>query len=192
MAVDDVTERVAGLAERLGRMARTRSFSGGLNPAQWDALRYLARCNRFSNSPGAVAQFLGSTKGTVSQTVTALVRKGMVDKRRRSDRPRSVELVLTERGRRMLASDPLADFEAAAVALGRDARGLADGLSAFIDELRSLDGAASFGTCRTCRFLEAAPDRPRRCHKIGIELGEEDMGGICVAHEAPPTAARSA
>lgn len=91
--------RVADLIERPGRLADTLQRSGGLVPAQWEALRYLSRANRYSRHPGALAAFLGATKGTVSQTVIALERKGLVV---RSDDPRdrrSVQIDLTEAGR---------------------------------------------------------------------------------------------
>ena len=61
--------------ERLSRLIRQQGFHEGLNPAQWEALRYVSRANRFSNSPGALAQYLGSTKGTVSQTILSLEKK---------------------------------------------------------------------------------------------------------------------
>jgi predicted transcriptional regulator len=61
----------AHLIDRLERL--TRAGEGlGLNPAQWEALRFLARANRFSRSPAAVADYLASTRGTVSQTLIAL------------------------------------------------------------------------------------------------------------------------
>jgi DNA-binding MarR family transcriptional regulator len=62
------------------RLMRAGEHEGGLNPAQWEALRYLSRANRFSNSPIALTRFLGSTKGTISQTIEALERKGFITK----------------------------------------------------------------------------------------------------------------
>ena len=41
---------------RLARLLRARGHSNGLNPAQWEALRYLAVANQFSNTPGAMAR----------------------------------------------------------------------------------------------------------------------------------------
>ena len=69
---------IAWPLERLTRLMRAGEHEGGLNPAQWEALRYLSRANRFSNSPIALTRFLGSTKGTISQTIKALERKGFI------------------------------------------------------------------------------------------------------------------
>ncbi len=57
-------ERIAELLDRVSRLARELQFVDGLNPAQWEALRFIARANRYSRSPGAFAEFIGTTKGT--------------------------------------------------------------------------------------------------------------------------------
>ena len=51
--------RVAELIDRLSRLTRELQYVDGLNPAQWEALRFLSRANKYSRTPGAVAQFLG-------------------------------------------------------------------------------------------------------------------------------------
>src|ERR1700754_3675828 len=107
MAKDqDAAGLIVSTLERLARLMRAADFGDGLNPAQWEALRYLARANRFSNSPGALTRYLGATKGTVSQTVKSLERKSLIAKSGRADEKRSVALGLTDKGRGMLARDP--------------------------------------------------------------------------------------
>ena len=39
------------LLERLARVLQNEAHTGGLKPTQWEALRYLARANRFSRTP---------------------------------------------------------------------------------------------------------------------------------------------
>ena len=68
---DSLSYRAAILIERLGRLLQTEEQETGLNPAQWQALRFLGRANRFSRTPATVADYLGSTRGTVSQTLIA-------------------------------------------------------------------------------------------------------------------------
>ncbi len=96
---------VADLA-RLARLMRAAEHEIGLNPAQWEALRFLSRCNDRSNSPIALSRYLGATKGTISQTVIALVKKGLVTKTNREGERRSVALALTDEGREFLKEDP--------------------------------------------------------------------------------------
>jgi DNA-binding MarR family transcriptional regulator len=87
-------------------LIRADEHTGDLNPAQWGALRYLSRCNRFSNAPAALTRYLGATKGTVSQTLIALERKGLIEKSVRPGEARSVILSLTEEGEKRLLADP--------------------------------------------------------------------------------------
>ena len=75
MAGDDEDDATGDLIvwplERLARLMRAKEHEDGLNPAQWESLRYLARANRFSNSPGALTRYLGATKGTMVQDASA-------------------------------------------------------------------------------------------------------------------------
>ena len=98
-------EVVADFA-RLARLMRSAEHEIGLNPAQWEALRFLSRCNENANSPIALTRYLGATKGTISQTVIALVKKGLVEKTSRAGERRSVVLTLTDEGHELLRQDP--------------------------------------------------------------------------------------
>src|SRR3546814_21065683 len=75
-----MTDPLSDLLARTARLIAGDGHSAGLKPVQWQALRYLAIANRFSRTPGALAAWLGQTKGTVSQTVGALERKGLVER----------------------------------------------------------------------------------------------------------------
>lgn len=111
-ATVNAVEVVADLA-RLARLMRSAEHEIGLNPAQWEALRFLSRCNENSNSPIALTRYLGATKGTISQTVIALVNKGLVTKANRKGERRSIALSLTDEGREMLQVDPWKRVEGA-------------------------------------------------------------------------------
>ena len=71
-------DKIANLINRLGRSIHCRQFAQGLNPAQWESLRFLARANRYSRTPSALAEYLRTTKGTASQTLKSLESKGYV------------------------------------------------------------------------------------------------------------------
>ena len=184
-------DKVLLLIDRLARLMRAADHYGGLNPAQWEALRYLSRCNRFSNSPGALTRYLSATKGTVSQTVIALERKGLIEKSPRPEERRSVSLQLTAAGQRKLQTDPrLKTLESVAAMSGKSLRRLTKGLSELLDsELRRGYGA-TFGVCRTCRFFreKGAEDKkegPHFCLLLNVPLSKQDSRTICVEHERP-------
>jgi DNA-binding MarR family transcriptional regulator len=177
---------IAELIERLSRLVRAQAHDTALNPAQWDALRYLERCNRFSNTPGALARYLAATKGTVSQTLNALERKGLVA---RQDDPlsgRVVRLALTRAGRSALNRDPLQPLARAAASLaGGETRRIAEGLLAMLSDLQRANGQRPFGVCRTCRHFRKDADggNPHFCALLRERLSEHDAGRICAEHE---------
>ena len=91
-----ISERaVAELIKQLGRCAYGEAFTEGLNPAQCTALRYFGRANRFSRTVSAFALYHGTTRGTASQTVKALVEKGYLRRRPVKTDHRTFRLELT-------------------------------------------------------------------------------------------------
>jgi DNA-binding MarR family transcriptional regulator len=171
-SVADLVEQLAVLlrAER-----RERAAAWELVPAQLEALRFLGRANRYSRQPGAVAEWMGSTAGTVSQTLSALERKGLIEKLADPTDQRKVVCRPTERGREcLLAVDgptPLPDDEAT--------REL---LRSWLGALQAAQGRRTFGVCRTCRFFRARGDGGQ-CGLTGEPLSPIDAGELCREHE---------
>lgn len=98
---------VAELYEQAIRVIYSEAFAAGLNPAQWNALRYLSSALPERRTPSAFAQYHHVTRGTASQTINALERKRLVTKRPDETDGRAVRLELTEAGHAMLTKDPL-------------------------------------------------------------------------------------
>lgn len=97
---------LAARLEQLARVLASQALAEGLNSAQWTALRYLAAADERTSHVGAFAAFHLTTASSASQTLSALVRKGLVAKRPGGDARRRT-LSLTEAGRQMLAQDPV-------------------------------------------------------------------------------------
>ncbi|MFT3988653.1 MarR family winged helix-turn-helix transcriptional regulator [Aestuariivirga sp.] len=194
MARDDEEDDVSGVdiahpLERLARLMRTAEHSHGLNPAQWEALRYLARANRFSNAPGSLTRYLGATKGTISQTVMALERKGCISKQQRDGEKRSVALALTDQGRAVLEHDPWARLAAEADDLGgKTRRRFARGVSELLEAELKHGGHPAFGTCVDCRFFrekgrDGDPKGPHLCMQFNAPLAKRETALLCAFHE---------
>ena len=70
--------------ERISRLLQSEARNSGsdfnLQPIQLNALHFLRRANRYSNTPQGVTEYFGLTKGTVSQTLIALEKKGLISK----------------------------------------------------------------------------------------------------------------
>lgn len=179
---------IAWPLERLARVLRAREHEDGLNPAQREALRYLARANRFSNTAQALTRYLGATKGTISQTLMALERKGLIAKAARD--ARVVRLTLTEKGRDALSHDPWTKLAAGAEELGgKTRRRMQRGLEELLAQQLKRAGLASYGVCASCRyFREKGRDGdvrgPHLCMLFEEALSVEDAGRICMEHEA--------
>ena len=171
--------------ERLSRLIRQQGFEEGLNPAQWEALRYVSRANRFSITPGALAQYLGSTKGTVSQTLLSLEKKGLLQKVQSAADARVVLLALTSTGTEMLARDPLSSLSADIGALsGKTARRLAKGIDEILQGQINSGKQSEFGGCRDCRHWRdrSGEDLFSRCMLFDADLAKNELSKLCLYH----------
>jgi DNA-binding MarR family transcriptional regulator len=186
MAKDAVSPKaLLPLLERVARLMRADSHKGGLNPAQWEALRYLSRCNRFSNSPMALAKYLDTTKGTISQTVKSLEKKELAVKAPRDGERRSISLTLTDKGAAALRDDPLTDFMEVLDGLGgKMRRRLAKGLEDILAAETRRRGIQEFGTCTSCRYFRGSGSEPHLCMYFEAPLSDEETRLICLAHVA--------
>jgi len=181
---------LGALIDRIGRFARGMQYVDGLSPTQWEVLRFLARANRYSCNPSALSDFIGSTKGTVSQTLIALEGKGYV-RRARADRDRrAVRLELTDEGRLRLRSDPLARLDLAAMALAPELReALASGLGSLLRDLEKRQCSGRFGVCVECgmfRGYDAGDDLggPHRCGLTGEPIDAGEARRLCTNYQA--------
>lgn len=98
---------IAELFDHFMRAIYSQSFVEGLNPAQWGALRFISRANPRSRTLTEFARFHMVSKSAASDTMSALVRKQLVTKSRDLEDGRIMRLDLTDRGRELLAIDPL-------------------------------------------------------------------------------------
>jgi DNA-binding MarR family transcriptional regulator len=184
------SERVLVLLERIGNLLRGErrrvGAAHGLQPVQLEALHYLTLCNRFSDTPQAVSEYLGLTKGTVSQSVKVLETRGMVRKRPDARDRRLVHLRTTAKGRRVVAAlGPGTLTDTAWIALPARLRGqLTAGLEALLSALLLANDSRSFGVCRSCRHNRRTGPDQSRCELLDVELNDEDITRICREHES--------
>lgn len=182
----DAEDEISEALERLLRLLRVTKPVDGLHPVQWEVLRYLARANAFSRSPSALARYLGVTKGTVSQTLIALERQGLVERKADPRDRRAKFVVLTEAGRRRGANDPWSALSGLAAALPKkERRRLGKGLTALLEALQQRAPAPAFGLCHACRHFEPLSGRnplsaPHRCAFFKRPISDEESRLICV------------
>ncbi len=164
-AITQLLERIGAL---LQQSLREEAARHGLLPIHGQVLRYLSRANDYSNLPAAIADYFGITRGTVSQTVAVLERKGMIVKRTGTRNRRRVNLELTERGRAVL-EEGWAGIEESA---------LEQTLRALLGALQADNGQRPFGVCRGCAHF-IIEGESARCGLTGEPLADAQTSRIC-------------
>lgn len=181
-------ENVTALLERLAALVhqsvRDHGAQHGLLPIHVQVLSYLARANRYSDLPIAVAEYFGITRGTVSQTLTVLERKGYVQRTPDTRDKRRVHLRLTAAGEGVLQDSWTGRIEAALDSLPREGAELERALRGLLTSLQRLNGQRSFGVCRECVHFLAAGEG-WRCGLTGEPLLAKETGRICREWTAP-------
>lgn len=184
-------EPAARLLELIGCLARLqqgelreRALGAGLQPVHLASLAYLRDANRYSNTPQALAEYLGSTKGTVSQSLLLLYRKGLVERHADERDGRVVRLRLSRRGAALAAAaDPPGAWQAALAQLDAGEIEAAIGvLTRLLSQLQTRRGKRSFGVCRTCSNFRREAAGTYRCALTGEALSESDSLKICREH----------
>ena len=179
---------VAALSElilRLARLEQTEAWQDDLNPAQRAALAYLMRANRFSRAPSQVADYLGTTRGTVSQTLKSLTAKGhLVAESVPGDR-RSIRYRVTDTGRAAMAQSGV--LERALTVLDPAAtRRLQALLTDLLGKAIAANLGRPFGVCADCAHFRPGVSGGF-CALLSESLTPDETGQIC--HEQTPRAA---
>ncbi|PWE34449.1 MarR family transcriptional regulator [Maritimibacter sp. 55A14] len=178
------SRRAAHCAEliiHLARLAQSGETDPRLTPAQWTALRYFARANRFSRTPSAFSSFHATTRGTASQTVKSLVALGLLEGQRSEADGRSTLFELTATGHALLERDPLCCLTAALDGLAPETRAaLLDGLRDVQTGLASARGTEHFGTCGDCCHREKSSGGGCYCASVLATVPEGEEGKLCI------------
>lgn len=173
--------------ERLGTLSRAGMRRAGapygLQPVHLQALLYLHQANRYSNTPQALVEYLGLTKGTVSQSLLLLVRRGLIERYADQADKRLVRLSLSEEGEKLLKEMRLAPEWRQAARQISDAR--LKTTSAALRELlygvQERSEIPTFGVCRSCARCRREGQR-YRCDLTGERLSLADLRKICREH----------
>lgn len=173
----DEPHHIRAVIKRLARLDAAEVWETDLNPAQIAALDYLARANRFSRAPSHVADYLGATRGTTSQTLKALMRKGYVAEHRSKTDKRSISYTVTDLGRAQIAGQGRL-MEALEALPERQRRELSQVLSSVLKRQLTATGGRLFGVCKTCRYHRSEGDRAY-CALLSLPLLAEEADQIC-------------
>lgn len=184
-----VTRNIYDYVERLSELFRVdlrqAGVEHGLQPVQLEALHYLSLSNRFSDTPMAVAEYLGQTKGTVSQTLKVLESKGLLSKHADVNDKRVIHLALTEKGKKLLAElVPAPMLTNACNGMSKKSRQQVEtALEQVLNAIIEGNGMKSFGVCKSCRYNSRDGDA-YYCNLVEQPLSSDDVERICREHES--------
>ena len=178
------------LVERLGNLMRTELRKAGsdesLQPVHLQALIYLGKANRYSNTPQALADYLGLTKGTVSQTLLLLDRRGLIERFEDEIDRRVVRLRLSSAGEQLLAeAQPSLPWQNATRNISPNRiRNATSALREALMTLQEDNEGTMFGTCGSCTWAQKLSQRIYRCGRMGDRLSGPETRKICRIYQA--------
>jgi DNA-binding MarR family transcriptional regulator len=176
------SERIAELLVHVGRAAQSEDARSVLTAAQWTCLRFFARANGSTRTPSAFASFQATTRGTASQIIKSLERRGLVTRTLSERDRRSVCFDLTLEGRAMLEHDPLRDLVGLIDGLGNaESTRFLMTLSRLASALAAQRHVPSFGTCRDCSHFGTSGDAAY-CACMAAELAADDTQKLCASY----------
>lgn len=175
------------LIERISSLLRSeerKKYAAiGLQPVHGQVLEYLAKCNKYSNTHASVAEYLGLTKGTVSQSIQILERKRYLQKTTDSLDGRVVHLSLTDTGTALVDElKPLDMFRQAAHKVShQEFDSMEHALQTTLGILQKANQSKSFGMCRTCEHFRVVAHH-YQCGLTDEALERDDTDKICRDH----------
>ncbi len=179
----DVYASVERMVALIRSEERKKCTEFGLQPVHFQMLDYISRCNRFSDTPAALASYLGMTRGTVSQTLLLLNRKDLIGKQIDTQDKRIVHLFLRPKGEVILQNIRATNLFAQA----SDILNKTDVLShedTFLQALLALQKAnqsKTFGLCKTCKYFTTT-DSGFTCGLTHQSLSQSDSEKLCQEH----------
>lgn len=179
------------LIERISTLLRSeerKKYSAiGLQPVHGQVLEFLAKCNKYSNTHASVAEYLGLTKGTVSQSIQILERKNFLQKTIDSQDGRVMHLSLTEKGHVLIDElKPLDIFRQAEAKVDHlEFDTIQNALQSTLSVLQQVNHSKSFGLCRTCSYFTVEAHH-YQCGFTDEALDRDDTDKICREHTPKP------
>lgn len=163
--------------ERLTRLIVADDWLGELNPTQRAAIKYLTLANRFSRAPSQVAEYLATTRGTVSQTLKTLTRKGFVRQITSSTDKRWVSYEVTSKGRAVIENTSAID-KVIKKLNHSSIENLEQGLKELLREMLRERNNVAFGICHQCTHHQET-SKGRFCQLLNEPLSRADSRLIC-------------
>jgi DNA-binding MarR family transcriptional regulator len=189
-----ISARIVSAISRIGAVLRSGAWeygtSQGLNPAQLDILQMLA-ARKDGVRLSWLAQQMGVTAASASDSIAALMAKGLVEKRRAADDGRAVAIRLTRSGKSLtLKLDEVMGFAVDAVEHIPESaqQDLFQSLLLLIGQLQQTEQFPQTRACVSCKHFQvnAHPGDargPHHCRLVNAPLPMSLLRLDCAEHE---------
>jgi MarR family transcriptional regulator, negative regulator of the multidrug operon emrRAB len=181
IAIYDLIESMSAL---IRSEERRRCSIMGLQLVHLQVLHYLSHCNRYSDVPAAISLYLGVTRGTISQTLLLLEKKGFIQKSSDKKDKRVVHLHLLPAGEAVLEEARPSELLDNAESILQQSNLVFDS-QVFLQALTALQKANqshTFGLCKTCKHFRIIKPDEFRCGLTQETLNAQDSEKICQEH----------
>ncbi|MEZ4872640.1 MAG: MarR family winged helix-turn-helix transcriptional regulator [Bdellovibrionales bacterium] len=166
-------ERVFALHRNLMRQFANEE---SLQLVHAEILQYLSVCNRYSDTTQAISEYLGQTKGSISQSLGNLEENGFIRKNQDKVDKRIFHLSLTTKGSSVVKRmSKFIDLD------GSDT--IAPELKVLLTTIQKKHGFRGFGVCKSCKFNENVGQNNFVCGLTKEKLSFQDIHKICKEHE---------
>ena len=172
-AVSQWLERLSALHRNLMRRFAAEE---GLQLVHVGILQYLSVCNRYSDTTQTISEYLGQTKGSISQSLGHLEENGFIKRTQDKIDKRIFHLALTAKGnsvtQRMHDSINLDGSEK-----------LEPALKTLLTSIQKKNGLRGFDTCQSCKFNQNHGRNSFICGLTNEKLSFDDVKQICKEHQ---------
>lgn len=175
------------LIDRIGILLRAeerKKYAAiGLQPVHAQVLEYLSICNSYSKTLVAVAEYLNLTKGTVSQTLQLLEKKGYITKLQDQEDRRIIHLLISPAGQEVIEKfRPIDFFEHAENEVPLQcASSINEMLKKSLISLQKTNQVRSFGVCHTCKYF-SIEENYFNCRGSNHIIDRNEVNNICREH----------
>ncbi len=137
-----------------------------------EILQYLSICNKYSDTTQALSEYLGQTKGSISQSLKYLEETKLVRRSQDSVDKRVYHLSLTPTGETIVKK--LSDLMTFRIQEKSNAE-----LRSLLDSIQKKTNHRAFGICKTCKHHRHQAKTGSTCGLTSEELTVTDSEKIC-------------
>ncbi len=167
-------ERLSSLHRKQMRVAATAE---GIQLVHLEILRFLSIANKYSNTAQALCDYLGQTKGSISQSLKLIEEAGHIERKACEKDGRVIRLHLSDAGKTCLKR-----MEVHLLPDLPDDEKRITVLKELLSDWQNQNSSQGFGQCKTCQFNQSLSGHKFKCGLTGEALSKSDVEKICQEH----------